>query len=197
MRPGDKILIGIGGTVGSGKTLVSQIFQNLGARCISADEVGWEVLPEITDRLRQKFGERIMKNGQVDKEKLRSIVFSDRDNLDYLNTISHPLLVSKIIGRVEEINAGVIVIDAALLFDWPEIYERTDYPILVVADKRVKEERMTRKGMRKELFRQILGFQKRDAEMIQRAKFVIENNGTVETLKVQCQKIYRQIKNDC
>jgi len=197
MRSGDKVLIGVGGTVGSGKTLVSRIFQEFGAQCISADEVGWEVLPEIIDRLRQRFGECIMKNGQIDKEKLRSIVFSDKDNLDYLNRISHPLLVSRILERVEEIGAGVVVIDAALLFDWPEIYQRTDYPIVVVSDKGMKEERMVGKGMSKQLFRQILGFQKNDAEMKKKAKFVIENNGTVETLKMQCRKIYRQIKNDC
>lgn len=197
MRSGDKVLVGVGGTVGSGKTLVSRIFQELGAKCISADEVGWEVLPEITDRLRQRFGERIMNNGQIDKERLRSIVFSDKDNLDYLNRISHPLLVSKILERVEDIEAGVVVIDAALLFDWPEVYRRTDYPIVVVSDKKVKEERMTRKGMSKRLFRQILGFQKNDTEMTKRAKFIIENNGTVENLKMQCQNIYRQIKNDC
>ncbi len=197
MQPDDKVLIGVGGTVGSGKTLISRIFRDLGAQCISADEVGWEVLPEITDRLRQRFGERIMKNGQIDKEKLRSIVFSDRDNLDYLNKISHPLLISRILKRVEEIKAGVVVIDAALLFDWPAIYQRADYSILVVSDERVKEERMARKGISKQLFRQILGFQKSDAEMAKRAQYVIENNGTVETLKAQCQKIYRQIKNDC
>lgn len=197
MQPGDKVLIGVGGTVGSGKTLISRIFRDLGAQCISADEVGWEVLPEITDRLRQRFGERIMKNGQIDKEKLGSIVFSDRHSLDYLNKISHPLLISRILKRVEEIKAGVVVIDAALLFDWPAIYQRADYSILVVSDERVKEERMARKGISKQLFRQILGFQKSDAEMAKRAQYVIENNGTVETLKAQCQKIYRQIKNDC
>ncbi len=197
MQPDDKVLIGVGGTVGSGKTLISRIFRDLGAQCISADEVGWEVLPEITDRLRQRFGERIMKNGQIDKEKLGSIVFSDRHSLDYLNKISHPLLISRILKRVEEIKAGVVVIDAALLFDWPAIYQRADYSILVVSDERVKEERMARKGISKQLFRQILGFQKSDAEMAKRAQYVIENNGTVETLKAQCQKIYRQIKNDC
>jgi len=197
MRPGDKVLIGVGGTVGSGKTLVSRIFQDLGAQCISADEVGWEVLPEITDELRQRFGESIMKNGKIDKEKLRSIVFSDKDNLDYLNKISHPLLISKILERLEDIEDGVVVIDAALLFDWPEVYQRADYPILVVSDRRMKEERMARKGISKQLFTQILGFQKSDAEMTKRAKFVIENNGTVEALKMRCQKIYRQVKNDC
>ncbi len=197
MRPGDKILVGVGGTVGSGKTLVSKIFQDLGAQYVSADEVGWEVLPEITDELRLRFGECIMKNGTIDKEKLRSIIFSDRDNLEHLNKLSHPLLVKKLLKRVEDIQDGIIVIDAALLFDWPEIYDIIDYRILITSHEAVKEERMARKGIGGQLFRQILGFQKNDAEVMKRAKFVIENNGTIDALKIQCRKIYRQIENDC
>ena len=197
MRPGDKVLIGVGGTIGSGKTLVSKIFQELGAQYVSADELGWEVLPDIRDGLRKRFGERIMKNGTVDRERLREIVFSGKENLDYLNRLSHPLLVKKILKRVEDIEDGIVVIDAALLFDWPAIEEIVDYRILITSDEEVKEERMARKGISRKLFRQILGFQKSDAEVMKRAKFVIDNNGGIDSLKIQCKDIYRQIKNDC
>ncbi len=197
MRPGDKVLIGVGGTIGSGKTLVSKIFQELGAQYVSADELGWEVLPEIRAGLKKRFGERIMKNGTVDRERLREIVFSDQENLDYLNRLSHPLLIKKILKRVEDIEDGIVVIDAALLFDWPAIEEIVDYRILITSDEEVKEERMARKGIGRKLFRQILGFQKSDAEVMERAKFVIANNGGIDSLKIQCKDIYRQIKNDC
>lgn len=197
MQPGDKVLIGVGGTIGSGKTLVSKIFQELGAQYVSADELGWEVLPDIRDGLRKRFGERIMKNGTVDRERLREIVFSDQENLDYLNRLSHPLLIKKILKRVEDIEDGIVVIDAALLFDWPAIEEIVDYRILITSDEEVKEERMARKGISRKLFRQILGFQKSDAEVMKRAKFVIANNGGIDSLKIQCKDIYRQIKNDC
>ncbi len=197
MRPGDKVLIGVGGTIGSGKTLVSKIFQELGAQYVSADELGWEVLPEIRAGLKKRFGERIMKNGTVDRERLREIVFSDQENLDYLNRLSHPLLIKKILKRVEDIEDGIVVIDAALLFDWPAIEEIVDYRILITSDEEVKEERMARKGISRKLFRQILGFQKSDAEVMERAKFVIANNGGIDSLKIQCKDIYRQIKNDC
>lgn len=197
MQPGDKVLIGVGGTIGSGKTLVSKIFRELGAQYVSADELGWEVLPDIRDGLRKRFGERIMKNGTVDRERLREIVFSDQENLDYLNRLSHPLLIKKILKRVEDIEDGIVVIDAALLFDWPAIEEIVDYRILITSDEEVKEERMARKGISRKLFRQILGFQKSDAEVMKRAKFVIANNGGIDSLKIQCKDIYRQIKNDC
>ncbi len=197
MRRGDKVMVGVAGTIGSGKTKVCRIFENFGAQYISADEVGWEVLPEISDELKQRFGEVIMNGHTVNKKRLRSIVFSSQKNLDDLNKLSHPLLIKKILQQVEEIGSGIIVIDAALLFDWPEVFQITDYPILVIADDSVKEERMVKRGMDRHLFRQILRSQRREGEMSKHAKYIIENNSTVAALKAQCQNIYKEIKYDC
>lgn len=197
MHDGDKVIIGVGGNIGSGKTMVSRIFEEFGAHYISADEVGWEVLPEIADKLKQRFNKIIMDGDTINKKKLRSVVFSSRKNLDYLNKLSHPILVKKIIGKIEEIESGVVVIDAALLFDWPEIYQSVDYSILVISDDKAKEERATKKGVDKQLFRLILECQKSEAEMSKHTKFIIKNNGTVDSLKTQCLHIYKEIKNDC
>ena len=101
MRHGDKVMIGVGGNIGSGKTEVSRIFEDLGAHYISADEIGWEVLPEIIDKLKQRFGKVIIRGDTIDREKLRSIVFLNQKNLDYLNRLSHPILVEKILKKVE------------------------------------------------------------------------------------------------
>ncbi|MCK4251062.1 dephospho-CoA kinase [candidate division WOR-3 bacterium] len=197
MHHGDKVIIGVGGNIGSGKTLVSKIFEELGAHYISADEIGWEVLPDIADELRERFGSIIMDRDIIDKEKLRSIVFSNSENLDYLNKLSHPLLVEKILKKIEEIKSKVVVIDAALIFDWSELRQVVDYPILVVSDNKVKEGRVMKRGINKLLFRQILESQKSEAEMSRQAKFIIENNSTVDILRSQCQNIYKEIENDC
>jgi len=191
------VIIGVSGTIGSGKTSVSKVFEELGAHYISADEIGWEILPKIADRLKQKFGEDIMNGNAVDKKRLRSTVFSNRQNLDYLNELSHPILVKEMLRRIQEIESGVVVIDAALLFDWPEIVEVVDYPILVIADNRQKQKRAAKKGIDKKLFRFILENQKTDNETTELAEFVINNKGTLNALRVQCENIYEEIKNDC
>jgi dephospho-CoA kinase len=197
MHHGDKVIIGVGGNIGSGKTLVSKIFEELGAQYISADEIGWEVLPDIADELKERFGSIIIDRDIIDKEKLRSIVFSNQKNLDYLNGLSHPVLVKKLLKKIEEIKSKVIVIDAALIFDWPELMQVVDYPILVVSDNKVKEGRVMKRGINKLLFRQILESQKSEADMLKLAKFVIKNNSTVDILKAQCQDIYKEIENGC
>ena len=103
MRRGTKVVIGVGGNVGVGKTAVAEIFRDLGAEYISADAIGWEVLPEISAILRDEFGSQIMNGMDIDKKKLRELVFSDPEKLMFLNRISHPILVKKILHRIEDV----------------------------------------------------------------------------------------------
>ena len=197
MRPGSKVVVGIAGNVGSGKTAAAMVFKELGAICISADEVGWEVLPEIAQVLRKKFGEQVMRGSEVDKKKLRELVFSDRRKLAFLNRVSHPLLVRKITERVKHIKSGVVVIDAALLFDWPELCGLTDYRILVTAHRDMMAARAESKGIDGNTFSMILSVQRDSDELSAKADFVISNNGTLAELRRKCKKVYQRIKDDC
>ncbi len=192
-----KVIIGVGGTVGAGKTIVAHIFRDFGAEYVSADAIGWEVLPAISGILQQEFGNEIMNGMDVDKKKLRKLVFSDPGKLSFLNRASHPILVRKVLDRVAGIKTGVVVIDAALLFDWDEVLEIVDYPILVTADRDKKRMRAHTKGIGDELFDRMTAMQKDEEEMAKRAKYVIENNGTVDQLKDRCLKIYKEIEDDC
>jgi dephospho-CoA kinase len=197
MHHEDRLIIGVGGHIGTGKTTTCKIFEDLGAHYISADEIGWEVLPDIADALEKRFGKIIMKKTAIDKKKLRDIVFSKKEHLQFLNRLSHPHLVKKILERLEKIKSGVVVIDAALLFDLPGVYERVDYPILVTADDTRKQERARAKGIDSVLFQKILDAQQSEQAMKQKAKYIIKNNGTMDALKEQCQTIYEEICNDC
>lgn len=170
---------------------------DLGASCISADEIGWEVLPEISMMLQRRFGHEIMKGNNVDREKLRSLVFADRAKLDYLNQLSHPLLVKKIIDKLSGIDSGIVIIDAALLFDWPEICTLTDYTVLVTARDDIMEARAEARGIDKKMFAMMRSMQKDEEELSERVDFVISNNGTLDELREKCEQIYRRVENDC
>ena len=138
-----------------------------------------------------------MDEDKINRKKLGAMVFSKKENLDFLNELTHPILVEKIINRVRNIESGIVVIDAALLFNWPDILEKIDYTILVTADDKLKIARAVEKGVSKDLSRKILNFQKKDNEVSKQAKFIIKNNGTIKALKEECQIIYKEIKNDC
>ncbi|MGD9379545.1 MAG: dephospho-CoA kinase [candidate division WOR-3 bacterium] len=197
MSSGQRVVIGIGGKIGTGKTTVAKIFRDLGAQYISADEIGWEVLPEITDVLQNELGKGIMLGAKIDKRKLRELVFTDAQKLEFLNRVSHPILTRRIIERVREIKSGVVVIDAALLFDWPEVYETVDFSILLTARRELMLERAKAKGMSSGLFMQIMEQQKSEQEMKELASYLIENNGTIAELREKCKVIYKEISHDC
>lgn len=197
MSSGQRVVIGVGGKIGTGKTTVAKIFRGLGAQYISADEVGWEVLPEIADVLQEKFGEGIMRGAKIDKDKLRDLVFADAEKLEFLNSASHPILTRRIIERVEDVEGGVVVIDAALLFDWPDVYGIVDFSILVRARRELMVERARAKGISDRLFVQIMERQKSEQEMAALASYVIDNNGTMVELREKCQVIYQRISHDC
>lgn len=197
MHYGGRVIIGIAGNIGSGKTKVSRFFEDFGAHYISADEIGRKVLAEIKNQLRSEFGEAIMDGGEIDRKKLRGIVFSSKANLTKLNGLSHPLLKKKIIEQIRDIESGMIVIDAALLFDWPEILEEIDCSILVTSPDEKKEERAVNTGMDRELFKRILSYQQSEDEMSKLATYVISNNGTVQDLQEQSRRIFEEIENDC
>jgi dephospho-CoA kinase len=197
MRSGQKVVIGVGGNIGTGKTTVAEIFGNLGGHCISADEIGWDVLPEISDILQKEFGKGIMSGRRVDKRKLRDSVFSDANKLEFLNRVSHPILKRRIIEKVKAIESGIVVIDAALLFDWPEVYEIVDVSILVRARHEVMLSRAKAKGIGVQLFEKIVSKQKKEKEMSTKASYVMENNGTMIELREKCQEIYKEISDDC
>ncbi len=197
MRPGSKVVVGVGGNIGTGKTTVVSAFRELGAQCIGADELGWEVLPEIVDVLKREFGEEIVNGCDIDRKRLRDMVFSDRRKLRVLNRVSHPLLVKRIIGRVEKARPGIVVIDAALLFDWPQVLRIVDIAILVRSPRSKMVGRARAKGITPRLFSSILSTQKKEREMARKAHIVIDNDGTKTQLRRKCRTIYRRIADDC
>ncbi len=187
----------MGGNIGSGKTTVAKMFQSWGMKYISADRIGKSILPAIAERLKIHFGDEIFTGEKVDRKKLRDIVFSNQKYLRILNRLSHPRLLEEINKKIDSIPSGMVVIDAALLFDWPELLKKVDYPILVKAPLETKKTRAQKRGIPEKIFYRILQSQKKESEMERAAKYVIKNNGTLWQLKRQCLKILKELKNDC
>jgi dephospho-CoA kinase len=123
-------VIGLTGGIGSGKTTVAQMLERRGARLLSADAVGHEVYEpgrpawqEIVDA----FGPDVVgADGRIDRKKLGPIVFSDPDQLQRLNAVTHPRMKELMREKLEAERAGgarIAVLEAALLFDagWDDL----------------------------------------------------------------------------
>ncbi len=143
-------IIGITGGIGSGKTEVAKVFKKSGAKIISGDEIGKEVVERnrsVLKKLVKIFGEKILnRNKKLNRRKLGEIAFSSIENRDKLNKIVHPYLLSNLKKQIREHKKkgpGIVIVDAALIIEWG-LQKELDYLILVESSfqnriKRLKE----------------------------------------------------------
>jgi dephospho-CoA kinase len=143
-------IIALTGGIGAGKSLVAQYFSDLGARVVDADQlsrVAIERGSEGFDEVLLRFGESILRDGDIDRKALAEIVFADASARADLEAIIHP--------RVRELFNGVVAdleADETLIYEIPLLVESNaaanfDLVITVEADLEMRKERLRKRGM--------------------------------------------------
>ena len=183
------MVIGLTGSIGTGKSEAARQLEALGASIISADQVGHEAYTPNTEAWEQvvaAFGDHILQDdGEIDRRKLGAVVFSDPGQLEKLNQIMHPRMARMVADKIEELRdqgVEVVVVEAALLFEagWDSLVEEvwvTDSTEQVVIE-RLKQ----RNGMSEEEARKRISSQMDRSERLERSDYVIENSGDMATL---------------
>ncbi|MAQ12241.1 MAG: dephospho-CoA kinase [Dehalococcoidia bacterium] len=183
------MVIGLTGSIGTGKSEAARQLEALGASIISADQVGHEAYTPNTEAWEQvvaAFGDDILQDdGEIDRRKLGAVVFSDPGQLEKLNQIMHPRMARMVADKIEELRdqgVEVVVVEAALLFEagWDSLVEEvwvTDSTEQVVIE-RLKQ----RNGMSEEEARKRISSQMGRTERLERSDYVIENSGDMATL---------------
>ncbi len=90
----------------------------LGAKVIRADEIGHRILRDerVKNALVERFGAKILKDGEIDREELGGVVFGNKEAMGFLNRLTHPRINEMIKKDMEKLD-GVIVVEAAILFE--------------------------------------------------------------------------------
>ena len=190
VKPGNMLVIGLTGGIGTGKSEAARHLVTLGARLIDADVVGHEAYrpnAEAWRRVVEAFGEAILgPEGEIDRRALGAIVFSDPDQLARLNGIMHPLMAGMVQEKIDafrETGSEAVVVEAALLFEagWSSLVQEvwvTDSPVEVVVARLAQ-----RNGMSEEEARRRIASQMSREERLERADFVIDNSKDVESMR--------------
>jgi dephospho-CoA kinase len=187
------MIIGVTGNTGTGKTVICELFKELGAHLISCDELGWKVLkePHIIKQITDKFKEA-MEDGKVNREKLGTIVFGKQDKLKRLNEVVHPLLLKKLKEAIESSSEKIIVVDGALIFEW-RIENWFDYIILLISTLEDKERRLKAKGLSAAMIKGRLDAQADSNRFVKYSDFIIENDGDLKSLKDNAKWVWNKI----
>jgi len=194
------MVIGLTGGIASGKSTVSAKLKELGAAIIDVDILARSVVSkgEIAyNRIIQCFGESILlPNGEINRKRLGSIVFSDKKKLALLNGITHPEIISRVKERIRELKTAgnsVIVVDAAILIEMG-LYKYVDSVWVVAADREIQIKRLIERDK----------FDYRDSEKRINSQFtddarkkyadiVIDNNESIETLSKKIEELWGNV----
>ena len=200
------IVAGITGTMGTGKSAIARMFQNLGAYIIDYDELARKVVEpgnKAWQKLVDNFGEVILNADKtVNRQKLADIVFSNPEKLRQLNSIIHPEVFSEDHRLTQERGKiapdGLIIKDIPLLIELgPEISRKlVDKIIVVYASPEVQLRRLISRGVEKNDALNRIKNQIAIEEKIKFADFVINNDGTPEETQRQVVKIYQQLMSE-
>ena len=169
--------VGVTGGIGSGKTSVCKIFEALRIPVYNADQEG-RILSDqhlgIVNGLKKLFGEDIYLDGKLDRRRVGALVFKDKNLLQVLNSIIHPVVAEHFDLWLRKYkDAPYVIKEAAILFE-SGAYKQVDKIITVVAPSELRIKRvMSRDDLNKsEVVRRIKN-QMDDDEKIGRSDFVI------------------------
>lgn len=181
-----RLVVGIGGNMGSGKSTVAEELRRYGARVVDADQIARSLLRKGSPEYRKlvtAFGKEILdKKGQIDRKALGRRAFSSKTGLKKLNAIMHPPIIKRIEEEIARMKNGLLVVDAALLFACG-LDKKVDVAILVTAPDGLRQKRMTKLGFSAEEVAQRLEVQGSDRKYWSKADFVLENKGSIAELK--------------
>ena len=185
--------LGVTGGIGSGKSTVCGIFKTLGVPVFSSDEVSKSILfsSGVQREVEKLFGDVVLNNGVLSKNKLAEYIFSNDGALQSLNQIMHPK-VSKAFELWKEQQKNKLVIkEAAVLFE-SGAYKSCDYVLNVYCSTEERIRRVLLRDERSEQeIRSIISRQWSDSERIRHSDFTIDNES--EKLIPQVLNLYENL----
>lgn len=190
-------VIGLTGGIGSGKTTIAHIFEELRVPVYYADDEAKKILylPETVRALEEAFGAGVFTNGIPDRAKIAALVFADKEKLQMLNGIIHPRVAQHFTNWTAAHNSHPFVLkEAAILFESGS-YKLCDDVILVTAPLEERIQRvMQRDGVLREQVLQRIANQWPEEQKIALSKYIITNINADEA-RNEAVKIFNFLNN--
>lgn len=171
--------IGLTGGIGSGKTTIARIFETLGIPVYYADDAAKKLMntnADLKKYILKHFGEDSYKNNELDRKYLAAIVFNDKEKLELLNSLTHPVTLRDSDNWMNQQTSPYSIKEAALLFE-SGAEEQLDYVIGVYAPQHIRIKRvMDRDGISAAEVMKRISRQIEEERKMKRCDFVITNN---------------------
>ncbi len=187
------VIVGLPGGIGAGKSTVANMFAQLGALVVDADQLARAAIEPGSsgfDEVVATFGEKVLRDGEIDRAKLGEIVFKDAQQRKKLEAIIHPRVQEALAQRIKTLNPGdVLVYEIPLLVETGAT-DKFDYIITVEADIENRLDRLFERGMDEDEAERRIAAQASQAEREAVADRVIINDGDRADLFAECARIW-------
>lgn len=202
MKPINQFIVGITGNIGAGKSTVSSYIREKGYEVIDADKIARDIVEKNKAgylAIIDFFGEEVLDADlNIDRKKLGDIVFNNKDKLNKLNEITHPLIFKEIRDRLRASKGELIFVDIPLLYEayhgikkWNISFHKV---VLIYAKPSIQIKRI----VKRDKIDMSAALRKINSQMDQslklaRADIVIENNGGIDDLILQVDSVLKEL----
>jgi dephospho-CoA kinase len=190
--------VGLTGGIGAGKSTVADLFSQKGGVVIRSDELARQVIEPQTPGFQQvidRFGKEFVNSeGYIDRAKLAQIVFQDDAALKDLENIIHPLVRSKTNEIIDQHTSETIIVNEIPLLLEKKMESLFDFLVIVISSEKNRLERLAQRGLTTEQATARMSKQVSDDERKAAADFLIVNDGNLDQLAADVEKIWQTLQ---
>ena len=190
--------VGLTGGIGAGKSTVADLFSKRGAVVIRSDELARQVIEPETPGQKQvisRFGIEILNDkGSIDRAKLAQIVYKDDVALKDLENIVHPLVRERTNQLMSEQTSETIIINEIPLLLEKNMESLFDFLVIVISSEKNRLERLLQRGVSEDQAKARMAKQVDDQARKAAADFLIVNDGNLDQLDADVQKIWQTLQ---
>jgi dephospho-CoA kinase len=179
-------VVGLTGGIGSGKSAAAAEFEDLGATVVDTDAIAHELTQKggrAIPELEKIFGGEFIRDGAMDRERMRKHVFASPAEKKKLEALLHPLIREESKQRIAAAKGPYVVHVVPLLIESPDYRSRVNRVLVVDAPEAVQVERVRPRGLPDDDIRKIIAAQAPRAQRLAAADDVIDNGGSLDALR--------------
>lgn len=149
MTQNKSYIVAVTGSIGTGKSTTTNYIKMRGYEVVDFDVIAHNIIEEkhVLDKIKKSFEGRIFDGNILNKKKLASIVFEDKEKLNTLNEITHPYIYEKAKSTIDDLlEERIIFLDIPLLYEtknkFPDFYKIIDEVWVITSNQRVQTTRL-------------------------------------------------------
>lgn len=196
------IILGLTGSIGCGKSSLSNILKDNNINIIDADLISRKIFEDkkLLALVFEHFGDSIKnKDGSLNRKALGNIVFNDDNKLVELNNLTHPKIKEKVLKEIEKIklyNKDIVVIDAPLLIEGGYL-EIVDKVVVITCNEDIQIKRIQqRDNCSKEEALSRISSQMSQKDKVKYADYILDNSGDLKELKEKTHEFLLYMKEN-